>query len=74
VQAPVSADQQLLLIPEVAEYARTSIATVRHWIATGKLSSLKPGRRVMVRLGTLQKFLSDAERGLATEGGDDART
>ena len=60
--APISSDPQLLLVPEVAALARVSVGTVRHWIATGKLPSLKPGRRVMVRLTALQQFLADAER------------
>jgi excisionase family DNA binding protein len=73
VQTTVSPDQQLLLIPEIAAYARASVGTIRYWIATGKLASLKPGRRVMVRLSVLQKFLSEAERGSAGGGADDGR-
>ena len=60
--APVSSDPQLLLVPEVAALARVSVGTVRHWIATSKLPSLRPGRRVMVRLTALQEFLARAER------------
>jgi excisionase family DNA binding protein len=59
---PVTTDQQFLLVPEVAVLARVSVGTVRHWIATGKLPSVKPGRRVMVRLAALQQFLDAAER------------
>jgi excisionase family DNA binding protein len=65
--SPTVQDPQLLLIPEVARLARVSIATVRYWIASGKLPSLKPGRRVMVRMAALQKLLADAERGVNTE-------
>lgn len=68
MQAPVGSDQQLLLIPEVAAYARVSIGTVRHWISIGKLASLRPGRRVMVRLAALQRLLTDAERGAGEAG------
>ncbi len=60
--APVSSDPQFLLIPEVATIARVSVGTVRHWIATGKLPSVKPGRRVMVRPAALEQFLAAAER------------
>jgi excisionase family DNA binding protein len=64
--SPAVHDPQLLLIPEVADLARVSIATVRYWIASGRLPSLRPGRRVLVRLAALQKFLADAERGAKT--------
>lgn len=60
--APTASDQQLLLVPEVAALARVSVGTVRYWIATRRLPSLKPGRRVMVRLAALQQFLASAER------------
>jgi excisionase family DNA binding protein len=59
---PVSAEPQFLLVPEVAAIARVSVGTVRHWIAIGKLPSVKPGRRVMVRLAVLEQFLAAAER------------
>jgi excisionase family DNA binding protein len=65
--SPAVQDPQLLLIPEVADLARVSIATVRYWIASGRLPSLRPGRRVMVRVAALQKFLADAERGANIE-------
>lgn len=67
--APISSDPQLLLVPEVAALARVSVATVRYWIATGRLPSLKPGRRVMVRLVALQQFLANAERVVREERG-----
>ena len=60
--ATTSSDSQLLLIPEVAALARVSVGTVRYWIFTRRLPSLKPGRRVMVRLAALQAFLASAER------------
>ena len=47
--------------------ARVSVGTVRYWIATGRLQSLKPGRRVMVRLSALQQFLTNGERAARPE-------
>lgn len=40
---------EFLFIEEVAELTRVPISCVRFWIRTGKLASLKPGRRVLVR-------------------------
>lgn len=64
---PTTTDPQFLLVTEIAAIARVSVGTVRHWIATGKLPSVKPGRRVMVRRSVFQRFLSGAER--APQGG-----
>jgi excisionase family DNA binding protein len=48
---------EMLLLPEVAQATRVSIATVRYWIRTGKLKALRPGRRCLVRRGDLEGFL-----------------
>lgn len=55
-------DHPLLFIEEVAALCRTSVGTVRHWMRTGRLPSLRPGRRRMVRRVDLEKFLDDAAR------------
>jgi excisionase family DNA binding protein len=49
-----------LLLTECAEHARVPLSTVRHWIATGKLPSVRPGRRRMVRRADLDAFLAGA--------------
>ncbi len=49
--------QELLLLEEVARECRTSIGTVRHWIAVGKLASVRPGKRRLVRREDLDRFL-----------------
>lgn len=46
-----------LLLDEVAELARVSVDTVRFWIRAGKLASVRPGRRRMVRYTVLEAFL-----------------
>lgn len=52
-----------LLVPEAAAYARTSIDTVRTWIAKGMLPSSRPGRRRLVRKDDLDAFLQrDVQR------------
>lgn len=50
----------LLLLVEVAEICRVPVGTVRHWIRLGRLPSMKPGRRRMVRSEDLQLFLEQA--------------
>ena len=46
-----------LLLDEVADLARVSVDTVRFWIRAGKLASVRPGRRRMVRRDVLEAFL-----------------
>lgn len=47
----------LLLIPEVAKIARVSEETVRWWIKTNQLKSLRPARRRYIRREALESFL-----------------
>lgn len=55
----------LLTIAEAAETARTSPSTVRHWLAVGRLASVKPGRRRLIRRADLAAFLGTAADELA---------
>ncbi|MBK8169667.1 MAG: helix-turn-helix domain-containing protein [Sandaracinaceae bacterium] len=54
--------RRFYLIPEIAQIARTSIATVRDWITDGKLPSTKPGRRRLVSERDLFEFLGENRR------------
>ncbi len=47
-----------LLLTECAELARVPVSTVRHWIAIGRLPSVRPGRRRMVRRDDLEAFFA----------------
>jgi len=47
----------LLLLEEVARECRTSVSTVRYWIQSGRLPSIRPGRRRLVRRRDLERFL-----------------
>jgi excisionase family DNA binding protein len=47
----------LLLLEEVAAEVRAPLSSVRFWVATGKLRSLRPGRRRLVRRLDLDFFL-----------------
>ena len=72
---------QILFIEEGAQERRVAISTVRHWISTGRLASVRPGRRRMVRRVDLDEFVAAAfkpaidvgARGLTTRGGDPGR-
>lgn len=58
------APSSYLLLSEAAELARVSIDTARYWVRTGKLASVRPGRRRLVRRDVLEAFL---ERGSMVE-------
>jgi excisionase family DNA binding protein len=47
-----------LLLEEIAEETRTPLSTVRHWVAQGKLPSVRPGRRRLVRRVDLDAFMA----------------
>jgi len=46
-----------LLLSEVAQIARTSVDSVRGWVRSGRLQSVKPGRRRLIRREELERFL-----------------
>jgi excisionase family DNA binding protein len=48
---------ELLFLEEVAERCRAPLSSVRHWVRTRKLPSIRPGRRRMVRRSDLERFL-----------------
>jgi excisionase family DNA binding protein len=52
----------LLFLDEVAKLMRVPVSSVRYWIRKGRLPTLKPGRRVMVRRAALEAFLATSER------------
>lgn len=47
----------LLTVTEAAETARTSPSTIRHWLSVGRLDSVKPGRRRLIRRADLAALL-----------------
>lgn len=67
-----------LLLAEVARETRTTVSTVRYWITSGKLPSVRPGRRRLVRRTDLDAFLASSAtptRSVVTGGrqeGDDS--
>jgi excisionase family DNA binding protein len=54
---PVRSLPALLTVDEAATVARTSASTIRFWIATNRLASLKPGRRRLIRRQDLAALL-----------------
>ena len=53
----MATDHELLQLEEVARLARVSVSSVRHWIKVGRLQSVRPGRRRLVRRADLDTFL-----------------
>ncbi|MFM2419640.1 MAG: Helix-turn-helix domain, partial [Pseudomonadota bacterium] len=49
-----------LLLEEVCAISRSAPGTARHWIRTGRLPSIRPGRRRLVRRSDLERFLAEA--------------
>jgi excisionase family DNA binding protein len=47
-----------LLLEEVARIARVPVGTVRTWIRSGRLPSVKPGRWRLVRRAALEALLT----------------
>ncbi|MDD9946971.1 MAG: helix-turn-helix domain-containing protein [Myxococcales bacterium] len=52
-------DEPLLLLSEVAAYTRAPVSSVRHWVRTGQLASLKVGKRHLVKQTDLKRFLDE---------------
>jgi excisionase family DNA binding protein len=63
-----------LLVEEIANECRAPRSTVRHWMQTGKLPSIRLGRRRLVRRDDFERFLRAAGLGDngATTGGKEA--
>jgi excisionase family DNA binding protein len=53
-----TAEHEYLLVDEVATLARTSVGTVRAWLRSGRLPSVKPGRHRLVRKVDLDAFMT----------------
>jgi excisionase family DNA binding protein len=49
--------REFLLLEEVARECRASVSSVRYWIASGRLHSIRPGRRRLVSREALDRFL-----------------
>jgi excisionase family DNA binding protein len=50
-------ETEFLLIDDVARICRTSPETVRFWIKTGRLRSIKPARRRLIARSDFQRFI-----------------
>ena len=54
--------REFLLLDEVARECRASVASVRHWIASGRLRSVRRGRRRLVSRVDLDRFIATGGR------------
>ncbi|MEY4549519.1 MAG: Helix-turn-helix domain [Pseudomonadota bacterium] len=59
--------EEFLFLEEVARHARVSVDSVRHWIKSGRLRSVRPGKRRLVLRRDLEAFLQRNERGAHQE-------
>lgn len=50
-------EHQYLLVTEIAELARAPVHSVRAWLRSGRLPSVKPGRRRLLRRVDFDAFM-----------------
>lgn len=53
--------RDLWTIDEVADYCRVPVETIRTWRASGRLTALKPGKRLLFRKAAVLAFLKGLE-------------
>jgi excisionase family DNA binding protein len=53
----VKTTPDMLNVIEGAAFAGVSVSTFRHWLYTGRLRSVRPGRRRLIRRADLESFL-----------------
>ncbi|MET0790218.1 MAG: helix-turn-helix domain-containing protein [Polyangiaceae bacterium] len=56
---------EFIKLPVVAEYFGVPVSTVRQWVRSGRLPSIKPGRRRLVRQQDFELFCTRNARGAA---------
>jgi excisionase family DNA binding protein len=54
--------RNFLYLTEVAVECRTSLSTIRGWIASGRLRATRPGRRLLVAREDLEALLNSCVR------------
>ena len=57
-----------LFVEDVARELRVPVATVRYWIKTRKLASVRPGRRLLVLRQDLDALLASTRKAAAAAG------
>lgn len=55
-------------LQEVAELCRAPLATVRYWVHTKRIESVRPARHRLVSEPELARFLEQRRRGRLTGG------
>lgn len=63
--AVAAGGQRFMLIAEVAREARVSVSSVRHWLRTGKLTSVRPARRRLIARDEFERFMKGLEEAAA---------
>jgi excisionase family DNA binding protein len=60
-------DLDFLFLEEVAWQARVSLDTVRYWVRKGKLRTVRPGKRRLVRRVDFIRFMQHGASGGSSE-------
>jgi excisionase family DNA binding protein len=60
--------ERFMLVEEVAREARVSLSTVHHWLRTGRLRSVRPGRRRMIARADFERFVASLPSGTPRRG------
>jgi excisionase family DNA binding protein len=58
---------EFIKLPVMAEYFGVPVSTVREWVRSGRLPSIKPGRHRLVRQQDFEQFRGRNARGDAKE-------
>jgi excisionase family DNA binding protein len=61
--------RRFLTIEECAAVARVSVSSVRHWLRTGRLNSIRPARRRLVERVEFERFLAEGTKSPRTRSG-----
>ena len=62
-------NSEFVFVEEIAHMCRVPASSVRYWLCTGKLASIRPGKRRLVRRDDLIRFLCEARLVSPGEGG-----
>ena len=60
---------EFIKLPAIAAYFGVPVSTVRQWVRSGRLPSIKPGKHRLVRKCDFEAFRSRNARGEHVEAG-----
>ena len=63
-------ESEFLYVDEIARICRAPKSSVRHWLRTGKLASIRPGKRRLIHRQDLAEFIAAGARGPVARRGE----